>query len=106
MNDPADIKRRYRRFADIECQGYAGVYYDLAVAVSEDEAIVDFIARMPVIQAEPLLCRGAAGEGAQGDAEDRLGAENAPEAAHRPCASAWNGADLTWCCVDAAILPR
>lgn len=30
MNNSADIKQRYRHFADIECQGYSDVYYDLA----------------------------------------------------------------------------
>jgi hypothetical protein len=30
MSDPADIKRQYRRFADVECKGYSEVYYRLA----------------------------------------------------------------------------
>ncbi len=50
MNDPARIKRRYRQFADTECKGYSDVYYGLALAVSEDDEVVGFIAAMPVIQ--------------------------------------------------------
>jgi len=50
MNDFADIKQRYRRFADVECRGYSKLYCDLAVAVSEDDALVGFIAAMPVVQ--------------------------------------------------------
>ena len=50
MNDPARIKRRYRQFADAECKGYSDIYYELALAVSEDDEVVDFIAEMPVVQ--------------------------------------------------------
>jgi hypothetical protein len=50
MNDPARIKRRYRQFADTECRGYSNAYYELALAVSEDDEVVGFIAEMPVIQ--------------------------------------------------------
>ena len=50
MNDPGDIKRSYRRFADVECKGYSDVYYGLALAVSEDDEVVGFIAEMPVVQ--------------------------------------------------------
>ena len=50
MNDPARIKRRYRQFADTECKGYSDAYYALALAVSEDEEVVGFIAEMPEIQ--------------------------------------------------------
>jgi hypothetical protein len=50
MSDAASIKLRYRRFADLECRGYSEVYYRLALAVSEDEGVVDFIRGMPVTQ--------------------------------------------------------
>jgi hypothetical protein len=50
MIDPAEIKRQYRRFADVECRGYSEVYYHLALAVSEDDDVVAFIAEMPVTQ--------------------------------------------------------
>src|SRR5262245_2819101 len=46
-HDPADIKRRYRRFAELECRGYSDLYDALACAASEDDDVVDFIARMP-----------------------------------------------------------
>ena len=32
MNDPTDIRRRYRQFADRECKGYSDLYYGLALA--------------------------------------------------------------------------
>src|SRR5687767_4703860 len=50
MNDPARIKRRYRQFADTGCKGYSDLYYGLALAVSEDDEVIGFIAQMPVIQ--------------------------------------------------------
>lgn len=50
MNDLADIKQRYRHFAERECKGYSDAYYELALAVSDDEDVVGFIAEMPVIQ--------------------------------------------------------
>jgi hypothetical protein len=50
MSDLADIKQRYRRFAERECQGYSEVYYGLALAVSDDDAVASFIAEMPVTQ--------------------------------------------------------
>ena len=50
MHDPARIKRRYRQFADTECRGYSDAYYELALAVCEDDVVVGFIADMPVIQ--------------------------------------------------------
>ena len=50
MNDPRGIKQRYRQFADMECKGYSDVYYGLALAVSEDDAVAEFLAAMPVAQ--------------------------------------------------------
>src|SRR5207245_10069672 len=55
MNDAADVKRRYRQFADMECKGYSDVYYGLALAVSEDDEVVGFIAGMPVVQPNRFL---------------------------------------------------
>ncbi len=55
VNDPARIKRRYRQFADTECKGYSDTYYALALAVSEDDELVGFIADMPVIQPNLFL---------------------------------------------------
>ena len=54
-NDPTDIKRRYRQFADRECKGYSDVYYGLALAVSEDDDVVSFLAGMPVSQPNLFL---------------------------------------------------
>jgi len=50
MNDSETIKRRYRQFANAECQGYSAAYYELALAVSEDDDVVGFLADMPVFQ--------------------------------------------------------
>ena len=50
MNDAGDIKRTYRRFADLECKGYSEVYHALALAVSDDDHLASFIAEMPVVQ--------------------------------------------------------
>jgi hypothetical protein len=50
MNDLAGVKLRYRRFADTECKGYSDVYYRLALAVSEDDDVIGFVADMPESQ--------------------------------------------------------
>ena len=50
MHDPARIKLRYRQFADRECKGYSDAYYQLALAVADDDAVIRFLAPMPVIQ--------------------------------------------------------
>jgi hypothetical protein len=50
MNDPVDIKQRYRQFADVECKGYSDLYYRLALAVADDDDVIGFIAEMPEIQ--------------------------------------------------------
>lgn len=50
MNDPGDVKRRYRQFADMECKGYSEIYDGLARAVSDDNEVLAFIAGMPVVQ--------------------------------------------------------
>ena len=71
MVDTADIKRRFRKFADLECKGYSDLYYQLALAVSEDDDVVGFIAGMPVTQpnlffASIQLLTGSAGMPATG----------------------------------------
>ena len=55
MHEPADIKQRYRQFADRECRGYSDVYYRLALAVSEDHVVADFLAGLPDIQPNLLF---------------------------------------------------
>jgi hypothetical protein len=50
MSSPGDVKRRYRQFADRECNRHSDMYYRLALAVAEDDEVVDFIADMPVVQ--------------------------------------------------------
>ena len=55
MNDPGEVKRRYRQFADRECRGYSEAYDRLALAVSEDDEVAGFIAAMPVTQPNLFL---------------------------------------------------
>ena len=55
MNSPEAIKQRYRRFAEMECKGHSDVYYRLALAVADDDEMVDFIADMPVVQPNLFL---------------------------------------------------
>lgn len=55
MSDPREIRRRYQRFAETECKGYSDAYYRLALAVSEDDEVVDFIAAMPATQPNLFL---------------------------------------------------
>jgi hypothetical protein len=55
MGDPAGIKLQYRQFAEAECKGYSDLYYHLALAVSEDDAVAGFIADMPVTQPNLFL---------------------------------------------------
>jgi hypothetical protein len=50
VNDSAEIKLRYRKFADLECRGYSEAYYRLALAVAEDDDVVGFLSRMSVAQ--------------------------------------------------------
>jgi hypothetical protein len=44
------VRQRYRQFADRECKDYSATYYELALAVSEDDDVAGFIAGMSVIQ--------------------------------------------------------
>ena len=46
-SDAADIKRRYREFAERECKGYSDICYELALALSQDDGVAGFIAEMP-----------------------------------------------------------
>src|SRR6185436_3088378 len=58
-------------FAEVECKGYSDTYYRLALAVADDDAMVGFIAGMPVTQpnlffASVQLLAGAEGMPATG----------------------------------------
>lgn len=55
MIDAERVRERYRRFADDECKGYSELYFELSHAVADDEELVEFIARMPVIQPNLFL---------------------------------------------------
>lgn len=55
MIDAAKIKTTYWRFAETECKGYSDIYYRLALAVSEDDEVIGFIAQLPVIQPNLFL---------------------------------------------------
>ena len=73
MGDPAGIKQRYRQFAENECKGYSDLYYRLALSVSEDDEVADFIADMHESQpnlflASIQLLTGAADMPATGSA--------------------------------------
>jgi hypothetical protein len=54
-HDPADVKRRYRQFADRECRGYADLYDRLARAVADDDDVIGFLAEMPDTQPNLFL---------------------------------------------------
>jgi hypothetical protein len=49
------IKRTYRQFADRECRGFSDIYYGLALAVSEDDDVIGFLAGMPEVQPNLFL---------------------------------------------------
>jgi hypothetical protein len=55
MSQLDDIKLTYRRFAERECRGYSDAYYRLALAASDDDEVVGFIAAMPVTQPNLFL---------------------------------------------------
>ena len=55
MNDPGDVARKYRRFAETECRGYSDLYDGLAMAVSVDDELIGFIAQQPVVQPNLFL---------------------------------------------------
>jgi hypothetical protein len=50
VNVSADVGPRYRRFAETECRGYSDLLYRLALAVADNDNLLDFIAEMPVTQ--------------------------------------------------------
>ena len=54
-SSPVDVKRRYRQFADREAKWHSDLYYRLALAVADDDEMVDFIADMPVVQPNLFL---------------------------------------------------
>ena len=81
MNDPTDIRRRYRQFADRECKGYSDLYYRLALAVSEDDDVISFLGGMPVAQPNLFLASIQFLTGL--DRMPKTGAELAPDADER-----------------------
>ena len=46
MADPGDVRRKYQRFAELECKGYSGLYEALALAVAADDELAGFLAGM------------------------------------------------------------
>lgn len=55
VNGAAEIRLRYRRFAELECKGYSDAYYRLALDVAEDDHVIGFLADMPVSQPNLLF---------------------------------------------------
>ncbi|MSO99549.1 MAG: DUF2332 domain-containing protein [Acetobacteraceae bacterium] len=53
------IARRFRRFADLEAKGHSALYEALAVGVSEDRAILDFLSELPEAKQQPNLLLAA-----------------------------------------------
>ena len=50
MSAPDDVRTKYQRFAERECNGYSDLYYTLALAVAADDELIGFIAGMPADQ--------------------------------------------------------
>lgn len=50
MTDSTVVKATYRRFAERECKGYAPRYYDLALAVADDDDVLRFLEQQTVVQ--------------------------------------------------------
>src|SRR5436309_1143447 len=42
----APLSRRFRRFGELECRNDSPVYFDLSLAVAEDEALLDLVSRL------------------------------------------------------------
>lgn len=55
MTDLEQVRTRYQRFADQECRGYSDHYFTLAMAVADDEELLEFIAEMPDTQPNLFL---------------------------------------------------
>jgi hypothetical protein len=72
-HEPDEIRRRYRRFADLECRGYSDVYDRLARAVADDDEVIGFLTAMPVVQ--PNLFFAAVQRLTGPEAMPRAGAE-------------------------------
>jgi hypothetical protein len=49
-HEPDEIRRRYRRFAEVECRGYSDLYDRLARAVAVDDEVIGFLTALPVVQ--------------------------------------------------------
>ena len=50
-----ELAETYRRFAERECKDYSSAYYRLALEVSEDAEILEFVAQQPVPQPNLLF---------------------------------------------------
>jgi hypothetical protein len=50
-----ELAETYRRFAERECKDYSPAYYRLALEVSEDVEILEFVAQQPVAQPNLLF---------------------------------------------------
>jgi hypothetical protein len=50
-----ELAETYRRFAERECKDYSPAYYRLALEVSEDPEILEFVAQQPVSQPNLLF---------------------------------------------------
>jgi hypothetical protein len=55
MSDIERVRSAYRRFAEDECRGYSEHYFRLSHEIANDDWLVNFIARMPVIQPNLFL---------------------------------------------------
>ena len=55
MTGIEQIRSRYQRFAEQECRGYSDLYCTLALAVADDEKLLEFIGEMPDTQPNLFL---------------------------------------------------
>ena len=59
VTDPVSTAERYRRFAQVEAAGMSPQYEALALAVSDDERVLELLARVEGPQQQPNLLLGA-----------------------------------------------
>jgi len=50
MHDLNEVQTRFTLFANNECKGYSNHYYELALAVADDQFLLDFVAKQIVTQ--------------------------------------------------------
>jgi uncharacterized protein DUF2332 len=58
VNARRRIAERYRRFAEIEARGRSALYAAITDEVSRNDAVLDFLAAMPVAKWQPNLLLG------------------------------------------------